>query len=151
MTLLGYADGERSEGASYLEIAEWIQGHCMNVDENLTELFRRIVFNIAVSNCDDHLRNHGFIYYPKGWTLSPAYDLTPDPAGYGLKLNISETDNSLDYDLALSITPYFGIKKDRAMAIVEQIKSVVAEWRKVATRYGIPKSEQDLVENAFRY
>ena len=78
-------------------------------------------------------------------------DLTPDPAGYGLKLNISETDNSLDYDLALSITPYLGIKKDRAVAIIEQIKSVVAEWRKVATRYGIPKSEQDLVEDAFRY
>ena len=144
-------DGERSEGASYLEIAEWIQRHCMNVEENLTELFRRIVFNIAVSNCDDHLRNHGFIYYPKGWTLSPAYDLTPDPSGYGLKLNISETDNSLDYDLALSITPYLGIKKDRAVAIVEQIKSVVAEWRKVAKRYGISNSEQDLVEDAFRY
>lgn len=151
MTLLGYADGERSEGASYLEIAEWIQRHCMNVEENLTELFRRIVFNIAVSNCDDHLRNHGFIYSPKGWTLSPAYDLTPDPAGYGLKLNISETDNSLDFDLALSIAPYLGIKKDKAMAIVEQIKSVVAEWRKVAKRYGISNSEQDLVENAFRY
>ena len=92
----------------------------MNVDENLMELFRRIVFNIAVSNCDDHLRNHGFIYSPKGWDLSPAYDLTPDPAGYGLKLNISETDNSLDYDLALSITPYLGIKKDKAEAIIRR-------------------------------
>ena len=151
MTLLGYADGERSEGASYLEIAEWIQMHCMNVDENLMELFRRIVFNIAVSNCDDHLRNHGFIYSPKGWDLSPAYDLTPDPSGYGLKLNISETDNSLDYDLALSITPYLGIKKDKAEAIVKHIKSVVAEWRKVAARYGISNSEQDLLENAFIY
>ena len=83
--------------------------------------------------------------------LSPAYDLTPDPAGYGLKLNISETDNSLDFDLALSITPYLGIKKDKAVAIVEQIKSVVAGWRKVASRHGISNSEQDLVENAFRY
>ena len=84
-------------------------------------------------------------------TLSPAYDLTPDPAGYGLKLNISETDNALDYDLALSIAPYLGIKKDNALEIVKQIKSIVAEWRKVATRYGIPKSEQDLIEDAFRY
>ena len=66
-------------------------------------------------------------------------------------MTISEADNALDYDLALSITPYLGIKKDRAVAIVEQIKSVVAEWRKVAKRYGISNSEQDLVEDAFRY
>ena len=151
MTLLGYSDGENSEGASYLEIAEWIERNCMNVNENLTELFRRIVFNIAVSNCDDHLRNHGFIYSPKGWTLSPAYDITPDPKGYGLKLNISETDNSLDYDLALSITPYLGINKDTAEAIIDKTRNVVSEWRKIATRYGIPNSEQDLTESAFRY
>ena len=151
MTLLGYSDGENSEGASYLEIAEWIERNCMNVNENLTELFRRIVFNIAVSNCDDHLRNHGFIYSPKGWTLSPAYDLTPDPKGYGLKLNISETDNSLDYDLALSIIPYLGINKDTAEGIIDKTRNVVSEWRKVATRYGIPNSEQDLTESAFRY
>ena len=61
------------------------------------------------------------------------------------------TDNALDYDLALSIAPYLGIKKDNALEIVKQIKSIVAEWRKVATRYGIPKSEQDLIEDAFRY
>lgn len=151
MTLLGYSDGERSEGASYLEIAEWLERNCKSVDENLTELYRRIVFNIAVSNCDDHLRNHGFIYSPEGWTLSPAYDLTPDPKGYGLKLNISETDNSLDYDLALSIAPYLGISKDKAEGIVNQTKSVVSGWRKIATRYGIPNSEQDQIENAFRY
>ena len=151
MTLLGYSDGENSEGASYLEIAEWIERNCMNVNENLTELFRRIVFNIAVSNCDDHLRNHGFIYSPKGWTLSPAYDLTPDPKGYGLKLNISETDNSLDYDLALSITPYLGINKDTAEGIIDKTRNVVSEWRKIATGYGIPNSEQDLTESAFRY
>ena len=66
-------------------------------------------------------------------------------------MTISEADNALDYDLALSITPYLGIKKDRAAAIVEQIKSVVAEWRKVAKRYGISNSEQDLIEDAFRY
>ena len=151
MTLLGYADGEHSEGASYLEIAEWIERNCMNVEENLMELFKRIVFNIAISNCDDHLRNHGFIYSPKGWTLSPAYDLTPDPTGYGLKLNISETDNSLDYDLALSITSYLGINKEKANAIIKQVKGVVSDWRKTATLYGIHNSEQDIVENAFRY
>ena len=66
-------------------------------------------------------------------------------------MTISEADNALDYDLALSITPYLGIKKDKAVGIVDQIKNIVAEWREVASRYGISNSEQDLVENAFRY
>ena len=83
--------------------------------------------------------------------LSPAYDLTPDPKGYGLKLNISETDNSLDYDLALSIAPYLGISRNKAEEITDHIKGVVSQWRKVATRYGIPNSEQDLNEGAFRF
>ncbi len=121
----------------------------MNVYDNLLELFRRIVFNVAISNCDDHLRNHGFIYSPKGWTLSPAYDLTPDPTGYGLKLNIDETDNSLDFTLVMSIAPYLGIYDETANQIVGHIKSVVSSWRTVATRYGIPHSEQDIMERAF--
>lgn len=151
MTLLGYTDGENSEEASYLEIAEWIEKNCLNVSDNLQELFRRIAFNVAVSNCDDHLRNHGFIYSLKGWTLSPAYDLTPNPSGYGLKLNIDESDNALDFDLVLSIAPYLGIRPEAARQIICQVKDAVSDWRKVATRYGIPRQEQDLMEEAFRY
>ena len=110
MTLLGYTDGTNSaEGVSYLELAEWIGRNCDNVSQNLEQLWRRIVFNIAVSNCDDHLRNHGFLLTPKGWTLSPAYDINPDEHGIGLKLNISEDDNSLDFELALSVAAYFGL------------------------------------------
>ena len=149
MTLLGYTDGENSECASYLEIAQWIEKNCLNVDENLQELFRRVAFNVAVSNCDDHLRNHGFIYSPKGWTLSPAYDLTPNPSGYGLKLNIDESDNALDFSLVLSIAPYLGLAAESAKQIIAQVKDVVSSWRKVATRYGIARSEQDRMERAF--
>lgn len=151
MTLLGYRDGENSAGVSYLEIAEWIERNCMDVQENLTELFRRIVFNIAISNCDDHLRNHGFIYSPKGWTLSPAYDLTPDPAGYGLRLNITEKDNELDFGLAISIAPYLGIKEEAAKSIVSGICRVVSTWSRIADRYGIPRSEQEMMKGAFRF
>lgn len=150
MTLLGYSDGEDSEGASYLEIAEWIERNCMKVNENLEELFRRIAFNVAVSNCDDHLRNHGFLYSTNGWTLSPAFDLTPNPAGYGLKLNINETDNALDYSLVLSIAPYLGLEPETANRIVSQVRTAVSLWRKVATRFGISRSEQDTMENAFK-
>ena len=150
MTLLGYSDGENSEGASYLEIAEWIERNCMKVNENLEELFRRIAFNVAVSNCDDHLRNHGFLYSTNGWTLSPAFDLTPNPAGYGLKLNINETDNALDYSLVLSIAPYLGLEPETANHIVTQVRTAVSLWRNVATRFGISRSEQDTMENAFK-
>ena len=138
MTLLGYTDGtSHTEGASYLELAEWIIANCDDTDRNMEQLWRRIVFNIAVSNCDDHLRNHGFLLTPQGWRLSPAYDINPDEYGTGLKLNISENDNSLDFDLAMSI--------------LAEVKRAVSGWRKLATKYGISKFEQDVMEKAFRY
>jgi serine/threonine-protein kinase HipA len=121
------------------------------VSQNLEQLWRRIVFNIAVSNCDDHLRNHGFLLTQKGWMLSPAYDINPDEHGMGLKLNISENDNSLDFELALSIVAYFGIGIVRANEIVSQTKNVVSAWRKLAAKYGISRSEQEDMAPAFRY
>lgn len=151
MTLLGYTDGADSEkGVSYLELAEWVMSHCINTDHNLEQLWRRIVFNIAISNCDDHLRNHGFLLTPKGWTLSPAYDINPDEQGMGLKLNISEDDNSLDFDLALSVAGYFALSKEPAKTILNEVKASVSNWRKVATKWDISRSEQEMVAGAFR-
>ena len=152
MTLLGYTDGTNSaEGVSYLELAEWIGRNCNNVSQNLEQLWRRIVFNIAVSNCDDHLRNHGFLLTPKGWTLSPAYDINPDEHGMGLKLNISEDDNSLDFELALSVAAYFGLDNATSNEIINQTKKVVSNWQQLATQYGISRSEQEDNTSAFRY
>ncbi|WP_444091990.1 type II toxin-antitoxin system HipA family toxin [Bacteroides sp.] len=152
MTLLGYTDGTNSaEGVSYLELAEWIGRNCNNVSQNLEQLWRRIVFNIAVSNCDDHLRNHGFLLTPKGWTLSPAYDINPDEHGMGLKLNISEDDNSLDFELALSVAAYFGLDNATSDEIINQTKKVVSNWQQIATQYGISRSEQEDNAGAFRY
>ncbi len=152
MTLLGYTDGTNSaEGVSYLELAEWIGRNCDNVSQNLEQLWRRIVFNIAVSNCDDHLRNHGFLLTPKGWTLSPAYDINPDEHGMGLKLNISEDDNSLDFELALSVAAYFGLDNATSDEIINQTKKVVSNWQQLATQYGISRSEQEDNAGAFRY
>lgn len=152
MTLLGYTDGTNSaEGVSYLELAEWIGRNCNNVSQNLEQLWRRIVFNIAVSNCDDHLRNHGFLLTPKGWTLSPAYDINPDEYGMGLKLNISEDDNSLDFELALSVAAYFGLDNATSDEIINQTKKVVSNWQQLATQYRISRSEQEDNAGAFRY
>lgn len=152
MTLLGYTDGASgAEGVSYLELAEWIGRNCHNVNGDLEQLWRRIVFNIAVSNCDDHLRNHGFLLTTKGWELSPAYDINPDKHGFGLKLNITEEDNSLDFDVALSTAKYYGVTESKRSEIISKICSVVASWKSVATKQGISRSEQEQMSSAFRH
>ena len=151
MTLLGYGDGaDAASGVSYLELADWISRNCFDVDKNLTELFRRIVFNIAISNCDDHLRNHGFLYTPRGWTLSPAFDLNPDEYGTGLSLCINEHDNALDFRLAQEVAPYFGIRPSVADDIISSICRALCQWPSLATSYGIPRREQEAMRGCFK-
>jgi len=148
MTMLGYTDGD-TEGCSYLELFEWISRNCCRVEENLIQMWRRVVFNIAVSNCDDHLRNHGFLLTSHGWTLSPAYDLNPQEYGEGLSLNINEHDNMLDYSLAIEIAPYAGISKPVAEQIIQHTKEVVSQWRSLATANHISRDEQEMMAGAF--
>jgi serine/threonine-protein kinase HipA len=151
MTLLGYADGiDYITGASYLELAGYIIQHGAQVKEDLEELWRRIVLNICISNTDDHLRNHGFLLTDQGWTLSPVYDVNPFADGTGLTLNISEDDNSLDLELALSVIPYFRISRSKADAIIGEVKKAASRWRTIANRIGISKREQDMMERAFQ-
>ena len=151
MTMLGYRDGDnQSVGASYLEIAEWIIQNQKETDEDLQQLWRRIVFSICVSNTDDHLRNHGFLLTPNGWRLSPAYDLNPDPLGAGLSLNISEVDNSLSLELAHEVAEFFRIASVSAKEISQQVKDAVSEWPRIASGLGIRKSEQSKMKTAFR-
>ncbi|WP_010263925.1 HipA domain-containing protein [Treponema primitia] len=97
-------------------------------------------FNIAVSNCDDHLRNHGFLLSPAGWILSLAFDMNPDENGVGLKLNISESDNTLDFDLALSVIPYFRLSSEKAESILNTVKHSVSNWRTVADSLQDPET-----------
>lgn len=151
MTLLGYSDGVGAEGASYLKLAEFIMQSGANVSKDLEELWRRIVFNIAVKNTDDHLRNHGFLLTPQGWILSPAYDINPVYHGRGLTLNISNTDNSLDIDLAYSVAKYFRVSEKKATTIVSEVMKATSKWQQVAKEYKIPAREQDLMAQAFEY
>lgn len=151
MTLLGYTDGQNhSDGASYLELVDFITSQGGNVNEDLEQLWRRIVFSICVSNTDDHLRNHGFILTNAGWILSPAYDINPVETGTGLKLNISDSDNALDLNLAMEVIDYFRLRKPRALKIIEKVKASVRNWRVVATKFNIPKAEQELKSKAFQ-
>jgi serine/threonine-protein kinase HipA len=152
MTLLGYTDGaDAEEGVSYLELVEFIIQYGANVKQDLIELFRRVVFSIAVSNTDDHLRNHGFLLTKQGWTFSPAYDINPNPYGTGLKLNISEEDNSLDFDLALSVASFFRITDTEALEIIDNIKATVSKWEETAAKFQLSKFEREMMSGAFRY
>lgn len=152
MTMLGQTDGaDYNSGISYLDLVAFISKVGVNVDANLEELFRRVVFNIAISNCDDHLRNHGFLLTDKGWELSPAYDLNPDNKGGGLKLNISEDDNSLDFDLARSVAGMYRLSDQKASEIIGQVRDVVSGWESHAQNIGISRSEREEMATAFRY
>ena len=104
-----------------------------------------------VSNTDDHLRNHGFILVPgKGWRLSPAFDMNPVPNAHGLKLNISQTDNAMDLDLARAVAPYFRVSARDADGIIDSCLTVVRQWRMIAARLGVPTRKQDAMAAAFR-
>lgn len=150
MTLLCRKDGYHSaEGASYLQLAEFLLSQGAEVDLDLEKLWRRIVFSICISNTDDHLRNHGFILTNDGWRLSPAYDINPVETGTGLSLNISEDDNALDLNLAREVAPYFRLKDKTAKKIIEEILEVVNTWRKVAANYQISRHETELMAGAF--
>ena len=150
MTLLGQQDGaDFHSGASYLDMVAFIIQNGSNVKENLKELWTRIVFNILVKNTDDHLRNHGFLLRENGWELSPAYDINANPQGSGLTLNISESDNSLDPDLALSVAVHFRLKPEEAKAILEKIKKAVTQWPQIATKYKLSRREQENMAPAF--
>jgi len=151
-TLTDHKDGDdASTGASYLEIARVRIDHGAQTDADLRELWTRIVFNLLVSNTDDHLRNHGFILAPgKGWCLSKAYDMNPVVDSHGLKLNISEADNALDLDHARSVAPYFRLTVIEANDIIGRCQSVVRQWPKIADRLGLSAREQEHMASAFR-
>lgn len=151
MTLLGRKDGDDvASGASYLELAEFIMRFGSRPEEDLAQLWRRIVFSIAISNTNDHLRNHGFLREDRGWRLSPAYDLNPDPESRGLSLAIDEHDNSLDFDLALSAAKYFRLSMQDAHEILTSITTAVSPWRKRARALGLSAYEIESMAAAFR-
>ena len=150
MTLLGYKDGaDAGMGVSYLELLELILSRGSNVEYDTEQLWRRIVFNILVSNTDDHLRNHGFMLEKNGISLSPAYDINPNPKGVGLNLNIDENDNRLDPEIARSVAPLFRLSDSGATEIIDKMKGVVSGWESEAENLKIARSEMQLMEPAF--
>ena len=149
MTLLGLTDGCNAQtGNGYLDIVDFILQHCCNVEANLRQLYRRVAFSIAIGNSDDHFRNHGFLLTPKGWTLSPAYDLNPTFNDHQ-SLLINATTNRSDLQLLLASSEEYMIGKEEATHIIEEVKDGVSQWRSMATRIGIAKREMDLFAQVF--
>lgn len=151
MTLLGKTDGaSAADGSSYLDIAAFIKSYGAQPKMDLIELWRRIVFNMAVTNTDDHLRNHAFVLTDKGWILSPVYDVNPVPYGDELSLNVDEEDNSISIDLAVQTAVRFGISKSDAEAEAEDILKIVRDnWEKTAAEYGLTRRQIEEMRPAF--
>ena len=151
MTLLGKTDGaSAADGTSYLDIAAFMKSYGAQPRQDLVELWKRIVFNMAVSNTDDHLRNHAFIFTENGWRLSPLYDVNPIPYGDELSLNVDEEDNSINIDLAIQTAARFGISETDAKTYAKDILTVVKEnWEKRATVYGLSRRLIEEMRPAF--
>jgi serine/threonine-protein kinase HipA len=149
MTMLEASDGDQR---SYIEIAEVIENTATRVTFELQQLWRRIVFNVLVSNTDDHLRNHGFLHVRDDvWRLSPAFDLNPNPAP-GPKLlstTIDVADDTASVQLALDVADYFRLSADDARTVLQDVAAAVARWRQVAHQHGLSEQEIARMEPAF--
>jgi serine/threonine-protein kinase HipA len=150
MTMLNANDNEEH---SYLEIAYSLAQYGSNPNADKMELFKRIIFSILISNTDDHLRNHGFLYENNGWRLSPVYDINPTPRDVKAKILSTKIDYdnySANTDIALSVCSEFSLSLAQAKEITENLEAIVKkEWRNVALRFGIKKSEIDYMASAF--
>ena len=149
-SMLGSRD---NEPRSYLEIADGLRSHGAAPKRDLAELWRRVAFNVLVSNTDDHLRNHGFLYEDGlGWRLSPAYDLNPTPTDIRprvLATNIDEHDGTASLDRVLATAEYYGIGMGQAQRIAGEVGVAVATWREEADRLGATGREVERMESAF--
>ena len=152
MSMLGSKDRETR---SYLEIVDALRQHGAAPQADMEALWRRLIFNILISNTDDHLRNHGFLYEGQaGWRLSPAYDLNPVPTDIKpriLSTAINEDDNTASLALAMEVTGYFDLDDGKARNIAKQVGAAVSKWRAEGARHGLGKGEIDRMASAFEH
>ena len=150
MSLIGLRDGDNAQGGyGYLNIVDFILQSCCDVEKNLQELYRRVAFNICIGNSDDHFRNHGFLLTPRGWTLSPAYDMNPTLNEYQ-SLLINESSNKADIRTLLESCEGYMIKKEVAENIIRQVQAAVAGWENLAVLLQIPAREVTMFKDRFK-
>ena len=152
LSMLGLKDGERG---SYPELVDSLARHGERAREDARELYRRMVLNILISNVDDHLRNHGFLWTgPTGWILSPVYDLNPTPTDVRpriLTTNINLDEATCDIDLALSSAEYFSLALKDAKTLIKEVATATSDWRSVAAAAGAGQSEINRLATAFEH
>jgi len=152
MSMLGAKDNEQH---SYLEIAYALAQNGASPEEDMHELWRRIVFSIMIANTDDHLRNHGFIYErQRGWRLSPAYDMNPTPIEIRprvLTTAINFDNTKADIEIAKSVAKDFRLSKEQAESIFKEVSKAVQNWQKIASEYGLSKQECNRMASAFKF
>lgn len=137
MSLLALDDGAGSNtGNGYPDIADFILRGCVNVRQNLRELYRRVAFNVVFGNTDDHFRNHGFLLTEKGWTLSPAYDINPGGKSYQSIL-IDQASAQSDINTLLNASENYLIERNEAKDIIEEVRQTIKDWRTTANRLHI--------------
>ncbi|HKU24897.1 MAG TPA: type II toxin-antitoxin system HipA family toxin [Candidatus Sulfotelmatobacter sp.] len=150
MSMLGAKDNETR---SYLEIVDALRQHSAAPKTDMEALWRRVVFHILISNTDDHLRNHGFLYQgQEGWRLSPAYDLNPVPIDIKprvLATAINEDDATASLPLAMDVAEYFELDGRKAKQIATEVGKAVSQWRNEAAHRGLSKSEIERMASAF--
>ena len=150
MSLLGLKDGDNAQsGFGYLDIVDFIIQGCCDVEKNLHELYRRVAFNICIGNSDDHFRNHGFLLTPKGWTLSPAYDMNPTLNEHQ-SLLINESSNKADIRVLLDSCESYMINKEEAEIIIQDVQAAVSKWENLAIQLQIPIRERNIFKDRFK-
>ena len=151
MTMLEAVDGDLG---SYLDIAEAIERHSPKTGEDLRQLWRRIAFSILISNTDDHLRNHGFLRTSSaGWTLSPAFDLNPDPSAGPKHLStaIDYDDPTASVDMLMDVAGYFRLDDDAARQVLSEVSDATSQWRKIAQETGLDGASIEQMAPAFEH
>lgn len=153
LSAMSMLQAKDNDPRSYLEIADALRQYGSGPAEDIAQLWRRIVFSILISNTDDHLRNHGFVYKRhKGWSLSPAYDMNPTPIDIKpriLTTHIDLDDGTASLDLALSVITDFRLSTADAKAIIKEVGLAVSQWRSVAQDQGLSGGEIDRMASAF--
>ncbi|MFT4275710.1 MAG: HipA domain-containing protein [Rhodopseudomonas sp.] len=152
MAMLGAKDGERG---SYPEIVDALARHSAQGKTDAHALYRRVAFNVLISNVDDHLRNHGFLWLgTAGWSLSPAYDINPVPADLKARVlttNIDLDEGTCSLDLLEQASEYFALTLPQARAIIKQVATVTATWRDTAKAVGARSAEITRMASAFEH
>jgi serine/threonine-protein kinase HipA len=152
MAMMSAKDGEQG---SYPEIVDSLVQHGAQAKTDARALYRRVVFNVLISNVDDHLRNHGFLWLGKnGWSLSPAYDLNPMPSDIKARVlttNISLDEATCSLDLLESAAEYFSLSLAQARAIIKEVALVTSRWRNIAKEVGALSAEIQRMASAFEH